>query len=184
MRMPFLIIFSLSLLAACNKTDAPETNIHEPSGVPIVNLETVESNQIKTDIVRLDNVKSNTAKDGVYCFRKVLNKDVIDVQLNIAGDAVTGKMNWLPYEKDSARGTLKGQLNRAGELELLYDYMIEGNQQTETKIVKIEGEKLMLKVGELLDPNNDGHLIYKDVNQAKYLEILERVDCENFIVDK
>lgn len=28
MRMPFLIIFSLSLLAACNKADVPDTTNH------------------------------------------------------------------------------------------------------------------------------------------------------------
>lgn len=179
MRMPFLIIFSLSLLAACDKADAPETNNHAASSVPIVNADVVKLDDVQSNTAVLDSLKSTIIKDGDYCFSKVLNKDVTAVQLHIAGNAVTGKMNWLPYEKDSARGTLKGQLNKAGELELLYDYMIEGNQQTETKIMKIENEKLMMKVGELLDTNNDGNLIYKDVNKAKYLEILERVDCKN-----
>ena len=126
----------------------------------------------------------SSTPDGMHCFSKIFNRDVTDVQLTIAGDTVTGIMNRLPYEKDSARGTLKGSKNAAGELDLIYDYMIEGKEQTETKIMKIEGEKLMIKVGELLDSNNDGHLIYKDVSKAKYLENLERVDCKNFNGDK
>ena len=49
------------------------------------------------------------------------------------GNNITGLMNWVPYQKDSARGTLKGTKNAAGEFDLMYQYMIEGNQQTEKK---------------------------------------------------
>ena len=173
MQMLFFIAFSLVLLSACNKTDTPETNKNAASGTPIVN-----SDAFKSGDTLLEGIKQIAVEDGEYCFKKMLNKDVTDVQLRILGNVVTGKMNWLPYEKDSAKGTLKGQFNKAGELELLYDYMIEGNKQTETKIMKIENKKLMLKVGELLDPNNDGNLIYKDVVNAQYSEILERIACE------
>ena len=158
----FLLIFSLFLLSACNQIDAPETNIHAPSGVP----------------VEMQN-KVSSIQDGTYCFSKIFNKDVTEVQLIIKVNAVTGKMNRLPYEKDSARGILQGHKNAAGELDLMYDYMIEGNQQTETKIMKIEDGKLMIKVGELLDSKNDGNLVYKDISQAKYNEILEKTDCKN-----
>lgn len=146
-------------LFACDKNDALQANKQDGSGAA--------------------KELAYTTSNGTYCFRKVFKQDVTDVQLTILGDEVTGIMNWVPYEKDSARGTLKGIKNAAGELDLMYDYMIEGNQQTETKIMKIEGEKLMIKVGELLDPKNDGHLIYKDIAQAQYLEILEPVDCKN-----
>ena len=158
MRHLYLAIFCLFLLTACNKTDAPEANIHAFSGVPVA---------------MADNIK-----DGTYCFSKHFNQDVTDVQLTISGKVVTGKMDWVPYEKDSARGTLQGSKNAAGELDLIYDYMIEGSQQTETKIMKIEDDKLLVKVGELLDPKNDGNLVYKDVSQAKYSEVLEATSCK------
>lgn len=163
MRHLLLLILSLLLLLACNKTDAPETNIHAPSGLPVA----VMSNEASSDI-----------NDGTYCFRKVFNQDVTDIQLTISGKAVTGKMDWVPYQKDSARGTLQGLKNAAGELHLLYDYMIEGNRQTETKIMKIEDGRLLVKVGELLDPKNDGNLVYKEVGQATFSEVLEPVNCK------
>src|SRR5688500_7611429 len=122
MRQLSLAIFSLFMLAACDKTDAPEANIHEPSSVPVIT--------------------SNNIKDGTYCFNKLFNQDVTTVALTIAGNAVSGRMDRVPYEKDSARGTLQGFKNAAGELDLRYDYMIEGSQQTETKIMKIEDGKL------------------------------------------
>lgn len=158
MRHLYLVIFSLFLLIACGKTDAPEANIHAPAGVPVA---------------MTDNVK-----DGIYCFSKVFNQDVTDVQLTILDGAVTGKMDWIPYQKDSARGTLQGFKNAVGELDLIYDYMIEGSQQTETKIMKIEDGKLLIKVGELLDPKNDGNLVYKDPSLAKFSEVLEPVNCK------
>ena len=56
--------------------------------------------------------------------------------------------------------------------------MIEGGKQAETKIMKIEGEKLLIKVGGLLDKKNDRSLVYNDVSQTKFLEILEKVACK------
>ncbi len=160
MRKIYSGIFGFSLflaLAACKQNTAPQAN---KQGLPAA----VEAEA--------------SMQDGTFCFNKVWNKDITDVQLTIAGDAVTGLMNWIPYEKDGARGTLKGTKNAAGEFDLMYDYMIEGSQQTETKIMKIEGGKLLLKVGELLDPKYDGHLIYKDVSRAEFSEILETVECK------
>ena len=44
--------------------------------------------------------------------------------------------------------------------------------------MKIESDKLLIKVGELLDQKDDRSLVYKDVSQAKYSEILEKVACK------
>ena len=123
----------------------------------------------------------NKLADGIFCFKKSLNQDVTNVQLIISGDHVNGFMNWIPYQKDSARGTFKGTQNQIGELDLIYDYMIEGNLQSEIKIMKIENEKLWFKKGELIDLKNDGHLVYKDVSQAKYEDGLEKADCKTLV---
>jgi hypothetical protein len=148
-----LAIFSLLMLATCGETDAPQANIHKPAAT------------------------AQQVKDGTYCFSKLFNQDITAVELTIIDNAVSGKMDWIPYEKDSARGTLQGFKNAADELDLIYDYIIEGSQQTETKIMKIEGDKLLVKVGQLLDPKNDGNLVYKDVSQATFSEVLEATSC-------
>ena len=62
-------------------------------------------------------------------------------------------------------------------MELVYDYTIEGSRQTETKIMKIEGDKLLIKQGELIDPKNDGHLVFKDVSKAVYKTVLTKTKC-------
>jgi hypothetical protein len=112
------------------------------------------------------------------CYLSTFHRDSTFVSLTVEGDTITGAMHWQPYEKDGAIGTLAGKKKATGEFELLYSYMIEVSNQTETKIMKVENNKLLIKKGELLDPNNDGHLIYKDVNAAMYTDTLAKVDCK------
>lgn len=106
------------------------------------------------------------------CFSRTENRDVTTATITINGEKVTGTFNWIPFEKDSARGTLSGTLQN-GEMNLMYDYMIEGARQTEEKIMKIENGKLFIKHGELEDPKYNGNLIYKDKASAVYNETLE-----------
>ena len=84
MRHLLSAIFSLFSLVACNKADTPEANIHQPSGPPIITS---------------DSMTSNNKKNGTYCFSKVLNQDVTDIQLTILGRAVTGVMDSLHTKK-------------------------------------------------------------------------------------
>ncbi len=151
----FLAVLFL-LLSACG------TDAHKPKA------------QQAPDAQSAPQTDSETQK---MCFMLALNNDTTTVNLLIEGDKVTGNMQWLPYEKDGATGTLNGIKQTNGELDLLYDYMIEGTQQTETKMMKIEGNNLYIKQGELIDPNNDGHLKYKDHTKAQYTEVLPKVPC-------
>ena len=115
---------------------------------------------------------------GVYCFLKAENKDTTIVRVNFLADHdIRGEMIWRPWQKDGATGFLKGRLNANKEMELVYDYTIEGSRQTETKIMKIEGNKLSIKQGELIDPKNDGNLVFKDVSKAVYKTVLAKINC-------
>lgn len=106
------------------------------------------------------------------CFRKTFNQDTTTVKLTLKGDTVEGTMVWQPWQKDGGRGTLKGMRDANGEMNLLFDYMIEGVKQTETKIMKLDGDKLLVKVGELQDLKNDGNLTFNDVTKAVYKDTL------------
>jgi hypothetical protein len=106
------------------------------------------------------------------CFSRIENKDVTTATITVNGDKVTGTMDWFPYGVDGAHGTLSGTLEN-GEMNLSYDYTIEGAHQTEEKIMKIENGNLLIKHGQLEDPKYNGHLIYKDKASAVYKETLE-----------
>ncbi|WP_146943855.1 hypothetical protein [Chryseobacterium hagamense] len=114
---------------------------------------------------------------GNYCFMKTEDRDTTYVHLMISGSNVNGEMTWQPWEKDGAQGTLSGKLVSAHEMELLYDYTIEGSKQTEAKFMKIEGNKLYILTGELTDPENNGHLKYKNILKAVYSEVLTPTTC-------
>ena len=154
-------MLSFLFISACNNQQPPQNSAEKPAE------NTAKIKPLPTDA------------DGIFCFKNTLNQDVTKVELIISGNNITGFMNWVPYQKDSARGTLTGTKNADGELDLMYDYMIEGSHQTETKVMKITNEKLWIKKGELIDAKNDGHLVYKDVSQANYDESIEKADCKS-----
>lgn len=129
-----------------------------------------------------DTLLSNKSQDiisGDYCFLKVENRDSTFISLRILSeDDIRGEMIWQPWQSGGAVGSLTGKMNENGEMELLYDYTIEGSQQTELKIMKIENKKLLIKIGELVDVHEDGHLTYKNENEAEFTEILESTPCQ------
>ncbi len=112
------------------------------------------------------------------CFLMAKNRDTTLVNLKIENDQVSGTMEWLPFEKDGAHGTLAGTKNPNGEMNLIYTYTIEGSNQTSEEIMKIENNQLLIKKGELIDPNNDGHTKFKDAATAVYSDTLQKVNCK------
>lgn len=120
------------------------------------------------------------ALSGDYCFEKVENRDSTMVKFRVlSDDDIRGEMMWRPFEKDGATGTLTGKIISKNEIQFDYDYMIEGNRQSETTIMKVDGDKLYIKEGELMDdPNKKGNMIYKDAAKAEYRNILNKVACK------
>jgi hypothetical protein len=108
------------------------------------------------------------------CFEEKVGKDLTTVRLTIEGNKVTGNMEWLPWEKDQARGTLLGE-KKGNEIIADYEYMIEGSNQLEEKIFVLEGDKLLVKSGELEDKN--GKLTLKDRTKATIGQTLTKVAC-------
>lgn len=160
MKKNVLILFISVALFSC-KSKTSET-------------QTVDS----TTAIAVDTVATATKPanaEETLCFEHKEGKDITTVKLVINGDAVTGEMNWTPWEKDGAVGTLKGK-KVGDEIFADYDYMIEGVNQSEEKIFKIEGDKLLEKTGELMD-GKDGKLVMKDPAKAKYMGGLVKIKC-------
>ena len=137
-----------------------------------------ETSKADTNSATLTDTVATATKpstDETLCFELKEGKDITTVKLIMKGDAVTGEMNWTPYEKDGATGTLKGK-KVGNEIVVDYDYVIEGSNQTEEKIFKIEGNGLLEKSGELVEGKN-GKLAMKDPKKAAYKAGLMRVNC-------
>lgn len=138
------------------------------------NAETTQTTETTT--ANADTVATATAPAAeTLCFEEKVGKDLTTVSLIIDGNNVTGRMEWLPWEKDQARGTLKGKKN-GNEIVADYEYMIEGSNQLEEKVFVLEGDKLLVKSGELEDKN--GKLVMKNPGKATIGQTLVKVACK------
>lgn len=152
----FFFAMTLMIATACQTKTATDNTEVETTPIPI---------------------EPEAISDGTYCYEYRQGQDVTMINLNLTGDVVTGEMNWIPYEKDGARGTLAG--TRSGnEIKGIWSYVIEGSAQTEEVIFNIEGDQLLRKIGELEDPNFDGNLKLKDPESATLSEAFTRITCE------
>ena len=134
-----------------------------------------ETQTTDSTAINADTVATATAPAAeTLCFEEKVGKDLTTVRFTIEGNKVTGSMEWLPYEKDQARGTLSGE-KMGNEIVADYEYMIEGSNQLEEKIFVLEGDKLLVKSGELEDKN--GKLFIKDKSKATIGQTLVKVAC-------
>lgn len=97
------------------------------------------------------------------------------IALTIDGDQVAGTQVWQPKEKDGARGTLDGIVN-GDVIQVLYSYTIEGSDQSEEEVLKIDGDKLFIGEGELVaDPKDDSRMNLKEPNKVAFKTVLKKV---------
>lgn len=122
-----------------------------------------------------------TIKADTICFVQKFKKDISEIQLIMAGDDVTGEYHWHPYQKDGGHGTLKGT-KKDNMITADWSYMIEGSNQIEEVMFKMEGDKLMKAEGELDDKT--GRLVIKDKSKVKFSEVFNKADCSTIKLDK
>ncbi len=104
-------------------------------------------------------------------------KEYTRIALTIDGDQVTGTQNWLPKQPDGhgAHGTISGTV-ADGLMRVLYEYTIEGSEQSEEEVLKLDGDKLYIGEGQLLaDPKNDAHLKLQDPSKVVFKKALTKI---------
>lgn len=145
--------------------------------VSMIGCQSGNSDNQRTDssITYPDSVAIAKPTIDTLCFEEKIGKDITNVRLIIDGDAVTGNMEWLPWEKDQARGTLKGKKN-GHEIIADYNYMIEGVNQLEEKVFILDNDKLLIKSGALEEKN--GRLMMKDPTKATIGQTLTQKACQ------
>ena len=61
-------------------------------------------------------------------------------------------------------------------MRVLYEYNIEGSDQTEEEVLKLDGDKLYIGEGQLLaDPKNDAHLKLEDPSKVVFKKGLRKI---------
>lgn len=117
-----------------------------------------------------------TAASSTACYIRAEGRDTTYLNLTIeANGDVSGTYDWIPFEKDSARGTFSGK--KEGEIiKAVYDYIIEGSQQQQELMLKMSGDQLAEAEGELVEAEG-GLLKLKDPSNVRYLEFT-KVTCQ------
>ncbi|MDP9079409.1 MAG: hypothetical protein M3O71_18410 [Bacteroidota bacterium] len=132
-----------------------------------------------------DSVNANAADTGKItavapaasslCFLKTDVKDTTSIELVTKDTKVTGEMNWLPYQKDSRKGTLNGVV-KGDTINAVWSFMQEGMKDTlNLKFVLKNGElmqkplKLNTKTGrEQTDETAGYSTVYQVYNKVKH----------------
>jgi len=82
-----------------------------------------------------------------YCFYHTDGKQAEDttmVNMLINGNKVTGKMSWLPKEKDARKGTITGTLN-GNAIKAVWTFAQEGSKDTMSVEFQLRGNALAQK---------------------------------------
>ncbi len=114
------------------------------------------------------------AASSENCYILAEGKDTTWLTLKIDGETVTGKYHWHPHEKDGGHGTIAGKI-QGGIADVMYDYTIEGSNQKEQMMFKIEGDKVVQIIGELED--KDGILRIKDASKPVRTDAFVKGAC-------
>ncbi|RYD51453.1 MAG: hypothetical protein EOP52_10705 [Sphingobacteriales bacterium] len=111
---PLAALPLFSMVVACNPPEAD----HAPGTAAVANPPVA--------------VSQEATLPGTMCFLNVEGRDTSHIQLTITGSQISGNYDWLPYEKDARRGTLKGTMEGSGAEQKVrgtWSYMQEGMNQ-------------------------------------------------------
>ncbi len=124
---------------------------------------------------KVDSIAAVIVKADTMCFQFNFKKDVSLVKLILAGDNASGDYHWHPNEKDGGHGTFKGK-KTGNMINADWTYMIEGATQTQEIVFKLDGDKILMGEGELVEKGTK--LVYKDAAKLKYTDVYKKVDCK------
>ncbi len=88
----------------------------------------------------------------------------------VSGNEFTG----VPETDDIAYGEITGKVRKDGLLHVTFNYMIEGSQQSEEQILKLDGDKLFIGEGEL-EERGPGQMVLKDRETVKFTKALQKL---------
>lgn len=124
MKNLLIIFFSMMILSSCttnvNKARSEDSTVLNPEAA------------------------NGTAQ---LCFQKLegtANQDTTYLKLIINGSSVSGELNYLPYEKDSRKGTISGSRN-GNLIKAVWRYMQEGIADSISVEFKLDGDRLLQK---------------------------------------
>jgi hypothetical protein len=152
----YSLYFFLLLTACSNSSDPSDVN-----------------NDSSRVLINDNNGSMNEGLSG--CYRQVIGRDTILLQLEEYNARFTGKMEFDNFEKDASNGTVKGHLEN-GNIVLWYDFNSEGMQSVMEVILKPVSLGLIRAVGDVTS-KGDTVLLNHDKINFDPSNTLYQVDC-------
>ncbi len=152
-----LFIFPVFILAACNNTSVTTT-------------------AAKTDSTQTGQIISVSTIDVSGCYRQVLQRDTVLLQIQQSGDSVSGTMSFDNYQKDSSSGTVKGSVQK-DTIVLWYNFFSEGMHSVMEIILKKTEDGLVRAVGPFESRGDSS--FFKDHTELKFdsQQTLKKIEC-------
>jgi hypothetical protein len=107
------------------------------------------------------------------CYRQVTGRDSTLLRLVVEGTAVTGELAVLPFEKDRARGPLRGTL-AGGQVRADWQRSGEGVTEPYEVVFSLRGDTVTWREGERV--RREGKWVLKDSARG-YTYVLVRAAC-------
>jgi hypothetical protein len=133
--MKYINLFCIAslLIASCSSNNGKSVNKDSP-----------DANAADTGKVATATGKPVASS---LCFLRTegkTNQDSISIELVIENNKVTGRMNWMPYQKDSRKGTLDGTV-KGDTINAVWSFMQEGMKDTLNLKFKLSNNELLQK---------------------------------------
>lgn len=116
---------------------------------------------------------SASAEETLY-FESATKEETTRIVLYLSEGEVSGFQTWEVPGAHGTRGSLEGTLGKDGVLRLVHRYVIEGADQAEEVVCKLDESGLMIGEGELVE-DRDGLLRLKDPDKVKFTRKLAPV---------
>jgi hypothetical protein len=107
-----------------------------------------------------------SAEETLY-FESATKEETTRIVLYLSEGEVSGYQTWEVPEAHGTRGSLEGTLGEGGILRLVHRYTIEGADQAEEVVYKLDESGLLIGEGELVE-DRDGLLRLKDPDKVKF----------------
>jgi hypothetical protein len=124
-----LLFVASLLIASCSSNNKSE------------NKDSVDANAADTGKIAAAAAPSAASS---LCFLRTegkTNQDSTSIELVIENNKVTGHMKWLPYQKDSRKGTLDGTV-KGDTINAVWSFMQEGMKDTLSLKFKLSNNEL------------------------------------------
>ncbi|WP_229365837.1 hypothetical protein [Fibrisoma montanum] len=114
------------------------------------------------------------ATSSRQCYRQVVGRDTTMLTLTTGDSIVTGELTVLPYQKDQARGPIRGTLAN-NQITAQWQRTGEGVTQPYEVVFTMKGDSVVWREGERVE--KQGVWVLKNPAQS-YEYVLAKTDCQ------